>query len=100
MRRMMSWLNRRHVLILRSLQLATCLYRDHLLEDDHYLDWILRNLDACPSERLFLWLMVASVYESDLTASRRRGKRFAESILDHVEKVSATHGHENRSDSR
>jgi mediator of RNA polymerase II transcription subunit 12 len=63
------------------------LYREHLLEDDHFLDWILRCLESCASERLFLWLLVGSLYAADLTASRRRGKQFAESLLYHADKV-------------
>lgn len=70
-----------------ALQLATSLYKDHLLEEDHFLDWILKNLESCPPERLFIWLLIASLYGPELTASRRRGKRLAESLLNHTEKV-------------
>jgi mediator of RNA polymerase II transcription subunit 12 len=74
-----------------SLQLATCLYKEHLLDDDHYLDWILNGLDSCPSERLFIWLLVVSIsqYWKDITSCRRRGKRLAESLLNYVAKVFA-----------
>ena len=70
-----------------SLQLATHLYKEHLLEEEHFLDWVLKNLDSSPPERLFLWLLLVSIYWTDLTSSRRRGKRLAESLLNHAEKV-------------
>lgn len=70
-----------------ALQLATSLYKEHLLEDDHFLDWILKNLESCPPERLFLFLLVTSLFGPDLTASRRRGKRLAESLLNHAERL-------------
>jgi len=72
-----------------SLQLATCLYKEHLLDDDHFLDWILHGLDSCPTERLFIWLLVVSVshYWNGITSCRRRGKRLAETLLNHVGKV-------------
>jgi mediator of RNA polymerase II transcription subunit 12 len=70
-----------------ALQLATSLYKEHLLEDEHFLDWILKCLDSSPPERLFLWLLIGSLYGQDLTASRRRGKRLAEYLLSHAEKV-------------
>ncbi|KAF2265315.1 hypothetical protein CC78DRAFT_579454 [Lojkania enalia] len=70
-----------------ALQLATHLYKEHLLEEDHYLDWVLNNLETCSAERLFLWLLLASVYWRDLTSSRRRGKRLADSVLIHAQKL-------------
>ena len=70
-----------------ALQLATSLYKDHLLEEEHFLDWVLNNLETSVPERLFLWLLIASLYGPDLTACRRRGKRLAESLLNHAEKV-------------
>ena len=69
------------------MQLVTHLYKDHLLEEEHFLDWILKNLDSCLPERLFLWLLLVSIYWLDLTSSRRRSKRLAESLLNHAEKV-------------
>ena len=71
------------------LQLATHLYTEHLLDEDHFLDWIVNGLDTCPSERLFVWLLVISVshYWKDITCCRRRGKRLAESLLNQLEKV-------------
>ena len=78
------------MLTLSRLQLATHLYKEHLLDDDHFLDWILNCLDACPNERLFVWLLVVSVshYWIDIVSCRRRGKRLAEALLNHLDKVS------------
>lgn len=72
-----------------ALQLATHLYREHLLDDDHFLDWMLHGLDTCPNERLFIWLLVASIpqYWSDISSCRQRGKRLAESLLGHLSKL-------------
>lgn len=70
-----------------ALQLATSLYKDRLLEEEHFLDWILKSLETCPPERLFLWLLVSSLYGQELTASRRRGRRWAESLLTHAERL-------------
>jgi mediator of RNA polymerase II transcription subunit 12 len=72
-----------------SLQLATHLYKEHLLDDDHFLDWIVNGLDTSSSERLFIWLLVVSVphYWKDITCCRRRGKRLAESLLNQLEKI-------------
>ncbi|KAH7126743.1 hypothetical protein B0J11DRAFT_558277 [Dendryphion nanum] len=69
-----------------ALHLATQLYKDRLLEEDHYIDWILKNLESSVPERLFVWLLVVTIYWPDLVASRRRGKRLAEMLLNHAEK--------------
>lgn len=72
-----------------ALQLATYLYKEHLLEDDHFLDWILNGLETSPSERLFIWVLIVLVshYWTDIVSCRRRGKRLAESLLNYLSKV-------------
>ncbi|KAF2021724.1 hypothetical protein BU24DRAFT_457677 [Aaosphaeria arxii CBS 175.79] len=70
-----------------AMELTTQLYKDHLLENEHYIDWILKNLETCPPERLFLWLLLATTYWPDLTGPRRRGKRLAVSLLAYAEKL-------------
>ncbi|KNG47429.1 hypothetical protein TW65_05980 [Stemphylium lycopersici] len=72
-----------------ALQLATHLYKEHLLDDDHFLDWIVNGLDTCASERLFIWLLVVSIshYWADVTCCRRRGKRLAESLLNQLDRI-------------
>ena len=73
------------------LQLATYLYKECLLDADHFLDWILHSLKTCSSERLFIWLLIVSIphYWKDITSCRVRGKRLAEALLNHVAKASS-----------
>lgn len=75
---------------MRRLQLATYLYKECLLDVDHFLDWILHQLGQCTSERLFIWLLIVSIphYWKDITSYRMRGKRLAEALLNHVTKAS------------
>jgi mediator of RNA polymerase II transcription subunit 12 len=77
------------VLISCRLQLTTHLFKERLLEEDHYLDWALKSLESCSSERLFFWLLVVCIpdFWLCLVSYRRRGKRLAESLLAHAEKV-------------
>lgn len=70
-----------------ALRLVTNLYREYLLEGEHFLDWVLNSLESSTSERLFIWLLVTSVYWKELTETRRRGRRLAESLLTHADKV-------------
>jgi mediator of RNA polymerase II transcription subunit 12 len=80
-----------------ALRLVTNLYREYLLEGEHFLDWILKSLDTSSSERLFIWLLVASVYWKDLIETRRRGRRLAESLLCQAEKLSQLDDGDNNS---
>lgn len=75
---------------MRRLQLATYLYKECLLDVDHFLDWLLHSLGACSSERLFIWLLIVSIphYWKDITSCRLRGKRLAEALLNQVMKAS------------
>lgn len=72
-----------------SLQLAAHLYKEHLVEESHFMDWILNSLDTSSSERLFLWLLITCIpdFWANIISSRRRGKRLAVSLLVHAEKV-------------
>jgi mediator of RNA polymerase II transcription subunit 12 len=71
-----------------AIRLVAQLFKERLLEDDHFFDWTLKGLDSCVSERLFVWLLVVCIpdFWQDLLSSRRRGKRLAESLLEHAEK--------------
>ncbi|KAF2703949.1 hypothetical protein K504DRAFT_417440 [Pleomassaria siparia CBS 279.74] len=70
-----------------ALQLVTHLYKEKLLEEDHFLEWVLKNLEICPTERLFLWLLLVSIFWPNLISSRRRSKRLAEALLNQAEKL-------------
>lgn len=67
-----------------AVRLASHLYSDHLLDQDHYLDWLLTSLDASSLERLPVSLLLVQIYWQDLVASRRRGRRLAEALLTHA----------------
>ncbi|CAI6335821.1 unnamed protein product [Periconia digitata] len=71
-----------------ALQLTSHLFKERLLENDHFLDWALKNLDSSTPERLFVWLLIVCIpdFWNDLVSVRRRGKRLAESLLEHTEK--------------
>ncbi|KAL5465444.1 hypothetical protein PMIN06_000604 [Paraphaeosphaeria minitans] len=77
-----------------ALQLAAHLFKEHLMEEDHFMDWILKSLDSCPSERLFLWLLITCIpdFWTSLISFRRRGKRLTESLLNHAGKIYSSSG--------
>lgn len=88
------------VRITYALQLAAHLFKEHLVEEDHFMDWILKSLDSCSPERLFLWLLITCIpdFWTSLISFRRRGKRLAHSLLSHAGKLYRT-GSETRESS-
>ncbi|OCL08825.1 hypothetical protein AOQ84DRAFT_388572, partial [Glonium stellatum] len=72
-----------------AIRLSSHLYSDHLLDQDHYLDWLLTSLDASSLERLPIWLLLVQIYWQDLIASRRRGRRLAEGLLTHANSLNS-----------
>lgn len=70
------------------MRLASHLYAEHLLDRDHYLDWVVTQLESCQLERLPIWLLLTQIYWKDFVAERKRGRRVAESLLAQAAAVS------------
>ncbi|KAJ4287010.1 RNA polymerase II mediator complex subunit [Kalmusia sp. IMI 367209] len=71
-----------------AMHLVTLLFKERLVEEEHFIDWVLKSLESCSSERLFIWLIIMgtpSLWHS-LTSSRRRSRRLVESLLGHAQK--------------
>lgn len=64
-----------------TIRLASQLYIERLLDQDHYLDWLLTSLESSEVERLPIWFLMIQIYWQDLVAVRRRGRRLAEALL-------------------
>ncbi|KAL1640553.1 RNA polymerase II mediator complex subunit [Diplodia intermedia] len=64
-----------------TIRLASQLYTERLLDQDHYLDWLLTSLDSTEVERLPVWFLMVQIYWQDLVTVRRRGRRLAEALL-------------------
>ena len=71
-----------------SLRLITHLYSEHLLDRDHYLDWLIASFRDSDLDALPTWLMVVQIHQQDVFQHRQRGRRFAEALLKHLDKVS------------
>ena len=76
-------LNRKH-----SLRLSTHLYSEHLLDQDHYLDWLIASFGDSDLDALPTWLLILRIHHQDVLQHRPRGRRLAEALLKLLEKVS------------
>jgi mediator of RNA polymerase II transcription subunit 12 len=63
------------------------LYVEHLLDQDHFLDWILASFESSSIERLPLWLVHLQLYWRFLVSTRKRGRRLAEAVCNSLHQI-------------
>jgi mediator of RNA polymerase II transcription subunit 12 len=68
-------------------RLSAHLYSEHLLDREHFLDWLLLSLETCPIFRAPTWLLLTQVYWTDLLSSRRFGRRLVAAMCCHLREV-------------
>ncbi|KAG9247404.1 RNA polymeras-like protein II mediator complex component Srb8 [Calycina marina] len=67
-----------------AVRLATYFHAEHLLEREHYMDWLVSSLEKAPQEKLPIWLLITQVYWKDLLSFRKFGPRLATALLSHM----------------
>ncbi|KAF6237053.1 hypothetical protein HO173_004932 [Letharia columbiana] len=77
-----------------GLRLITHLYSEHLLDRDHYLDWLIVSFRDSDLDALPMWLLVMQIHQQDILQHRQRGRRLAEALSKHLDKASLTTTHE------
>ncbi|KAI0116635.1 hypothetical protein F4776DRAFT_282317 [Hypoxylon sp. NC0597] len=66
-----------------AIRLATHLYAEHLLDRDHYMDWLVSGLESSNQAKLPMWLLIVQIYWKDILKLRRHGRRLVSAILSH-----------------
>ncbi|KAI1824376.1 transcription mediator subunit Med12 [Xylaria intraflava] len=66
-----------------AIRLATHLYAEHLLDRDHYIDWLVSGLENTDEAKLPMWLLIVQIYWKDMLKLRRHGRRLATAMLNH-----------------
>ncbi len=75
-----------------SLRLITHLYSEHLLDQDHYIDWLIASFRDSDLDALPIWLLIIEIHQLDVLQHRQRGRRLTEALLKQVDKVSSRCG--------
>lgn len=70
-----------------SIRLATVLYSEHLLDRDHYLDWIVSGLEGSNQAKLPMWILIAQICWTDILRSRKPGRRLVFALLNHLNTI-------------
>lgn len=72
------------------MRFAARLYFEHLLDQDHYLEWFIASLRATTLDTLPIWLLTLQIYWRDLVRYRKLGHRLAETLLEKLQLVCRT----------
>lgn len=67
-----------------AIRLSSHLSSEHLLDEDHFLQWLLSSLEESTSQHLPVWTLLTQIYWASLTATRKRGSRLAQALLVHL----------------
>ncbi|KUI59016.1 Mediator of RNA polymerase II transcription subunit 12 [Cytospora mali] len=67
-----------------AIRLATHLYAEHLLDREHYMEWLVAGLENCPQSKLPMWLLLTQIYWKDLIKFRKYGRRLVTALLDQL----------------
>lgn len=71
-----------------SIKLATYFWAEHLLDRDHYMDWLLTSLETTQQDALPTWVLITQIYYRDLLKYRKHGRRLSSALLEHMSQVS------------
>ncbi|KAH7037405.1 transcription mediator subunit Med12 [Microdochium trichocladiopsis] len=70
-----------------AIRLATHLYAEHLLDRDHYMDWLVAGLENTTQARLPMWLLISQIYWKDMLRLRKYGRRLVTAIVGHYNSI-------------
>lgn len=74
-------------LTMRRIRLATHFHAEHLLDREHYMDWLVTSLENTQQAKLPMWLLVTQIYWKDLLQHRKYGRRLSAALLNHLAEV-------------
>jgi mediator of RNA polymerase II transcription subunit 12 len=70
-----------------SVRLANHIHAEHLMDRDHYMDWILDSLEKSPQSKLPIWVLILQIYWKDMLRLRRTARRLVTVLLHHLHEV-------------
>jgi len=70
-----------------SVRLAAHLYSEHLLDREHYMDWLSTSLESSPLAKAPIWLLITQIHWNDLLRYRKYGSRLVAAMCAHLQAV-------------
>lgn len=75
-----------------SVRLTNHIYAEHLMDRDHYLDWLLDSLEKSPQSKLPIWVLIVQIYWKDMLRLRRTARKLVVVLLHHLHEVRCPDG--------
>ena len=72
-----------------GLQLVAHIYSDYLVDQEHFLDWIITSTQEAENDTLPIWLLIVQMYWKDIPLYRRRGRRLAIALSEQLYRISS-----------
>ncbi|AEO65243.1 uncharacterized protein THITE_2112055 [Thermothielavioides terrestris NRRL 8126] len=69
-------------------RLAAHLYAEHLLDREHFSEWLVFNLENSSEARLPMWMLITQLYWKDLLKLRKYGRRLVAALISHHHLIS------------
>ncbi|KAI1260354.1 transcription mediator subunit Med12 [Xylariaceae sp. FL1019] len=66
-----------------AIRLAAHLYAEHLVDRDHYMEWLVASLESSNEAKLPMWLLMVQIYWKDMLKMRRHGRRLVAAMVSH-----------------
>ncbi|KAE8440774.1 hypothetical protein EG329_006591 [Mollisiaceae sp. DMI_Dod_QoI] len=64
-----------------AIRLATHFHAEHLLDRDHYMDWLVSSLENSAQAKLPVWLLITEIYWKDILQYRKYGRRVTNALM-------------------
>ena len=68
--------------------MATNLYAEHLLDREHFMEWLVQSFENCEQSKLPMWMILTEIYWKDLLKLRKYGRRLVTTLVRHHHEVS------------
>ncbi|KAL8792612.1 MAG: hypothetical protein Q9195_004835 [Heterodermia aff. obscurata] len=70
-----------------GLRLASHLASENLLDQDHYLNWVMSSVENSTLDSLFIWILMGQTHCEGLLQQRQHGRRLVQVLLEQLRKA-------------
>ncbi|KAK5660677.1 hypothetical protein OQA88_12041 [Cercophora sp. LCS_1] len=64
-----------------AIRLTTHLYVEHLLDREHYMEWLVHSLENSDQAKLPMWMILVEIFWKDLLRLRKYGRRLVVALV-------------------
>ncbi|KAK4231450.1 putative mediator of RNA polymerase II transcription [Podospora fimiseda] len=66
-----------------SIVLVSKLYEQHLLDREHFMEWLVSGFEGSKHQKLPMWMFITEIYWKDILKVRRYGRRLVAALVTH-----------------